>query len=480
MTAEQLGADGETRIHRKGAGRRLNGWKEIGAYFQKNERTVKRWEQRGLPIHRLPGGANTAVFAFADELEVWLKTSRGAVPTNGAQSTETETPQSHSASPLLLQKMPTAWYRWRAVAVAAGIAVIAVALGAGASHFIRQDSIGDPAPAQMAAAQMSARHEPPAAAHQLYLNGLYHWNTRSRDGLEQARREFAQAIALDPQYAAAQAGLANAYNLLAQYDVMKAAEAYPLAKAAAEQAIALDSGLADGYSALGFAMFYGYKDLRRSEALFQQALARDPASSRTFHWYALIMMHTGQFEEPLRAITRAQELDPDSHAVRANRGLILFYAGQVEAAIDVLTDLTRSAPDFLSPHYYLATIYLDQQRYDDYLRESLNAAKIEGNLALKAAIEAGAEGYRNGGAKGLFAAMLAVQKSELASGQETAFNVARTAALLGDNDTAFASLRQSLAAGEPDLLGVRIDRSFKTLRGDARFQTLATNVLDLP
>lgn len=76
--------------------------------------------------------------------------------------------------------------------------------------------------------------------------------------------------------------------------------------------------------------------------------------------------------------------------------------------------------------------------------------------------------------------MLAVQKSELAAGRETAFNVARTAALLGDNDTALVSLEQSLAGGEPDLLGIRIDRSLKSLRGDARFQKLADAVLDLP
>ena len=208
-------------------------------------------------------------------------------------------------------------------------------------------------------------------------------------------------------------------------------------------------------------------------------MALDPGSSRTFHWYALIAMHTGKFEEPLRAITRAQELDPESHSVRANRGLILFYAGRTEEAIAVLTDLTRTAPAFLAPHYYLATIFLDQQRYDDYLRQSLQAAEIEGNDALRAEIEAGMEGYRSGGAKGLFAAMLAVQKSELAAGRETAFNVARTAALLGDNDAAVASLEQSLAGGEPDLLGIRIDRSFTALRGDARFQRLAETVLDV-
>ena len=181
-----------------------------------------------------------------------------------------------------------------------------------------------------------------------------------------------------------------------------------------------------------------------------------------------------------QARTRAQELDPQSHAILANRGLILFYAGRTNEAIALLQDLSRSAPNFLSPHYYLATIYLDRRRYDDYLAETLTAARLEGNTALEAAVQAGAEGYRAAGAKGLFAAMLAVQQSELAAGRETAFNVARTAALLGDDRTALQSLQRSQEAGEPDLLGLRIDPSFNALRADPQFRQLATNVLDVP
>jgi tetratricopeptide (TPR) repeat protein len=465
MAAEQLG-NGEATILRKQTSRRLNGWKEIGAYFQKNERTVKRWEQRGLPVHRLPGGAKTAVFAYADELEVWLNRSRSLAQ---AEVPEQETPPTHPSP-----TQPQTRSGWRRRYVMIGLAVSTLALASGASAFFGWTGLVDRTPALAI-----AHHQPGAAASQLYLSGLYHWNTRSPEGLKQSLEEFRQAVRLEPNFAAAHAGLGNAYNLLAQYGVMKPGEAYPLAKSAAEQAIALDPKLADGYSALGFASFYGFKDLRRSEALFQQALALDPNSSRTFHWYALIMMHTGKFDEPLRAITRAQELDPDSHAIRANRGLILFYAGRTDEAISVLTDLTKSAPAFLSPHYYLATIYLDQQRYEDFLRESLEAAELENNAALKAEIESASAGYKAGGLKGLLSALLAAQKNALAAGDGVAFNAARTAALLGDSDAAFALLAQSQSAGEPDLLGIRIDRGFKTLRSDPRFQKLAASVLAL-
>jgi tetratricopeptide (TPR) repeat protein len=454
------------------ADRRLSGWKEIGAFFGKNERTVKRWESRGLPVHRLPGGTKAAVFAYTKELEAWLTGSREATPTDTPDELPSSDPAETVPAADLLAPPPA---RRRPIFAILALTLV-LALGIGLV-LLQVEQHAD-RPTQVAA--RDAAHRPSAEVRELYLKGLYHWNTRTAEGLKQAKGEFEQALAKDPDYAEAHAGLANAYNLLAQYGVLPAGDAYPKAKAEAERAIALDDHLASGYSALGFATFYGAKDLRHAATFMKRALELDPNSALTYHWYALMMMHTGKFAEPLRAITRAQELDPNSHAILANRGLILFYAGRTEEAVALLQDLARSAPGFLSPHYYLATIYLEQRRYDDYLQQSLTAARLEGNRALEAAIEAASAGYRTGGAKGLFAAMLAVQESELAAGRETAFNVARTAALLGDNQTALKSLRQSQASGEPDLLGLRIDPSFTSLRADPQFQQLATNVLDLP
>ncbi len=221
MTAEHPAMNNQAKIHRRGTSRRLNGWKEIGSYFQKNERTVKRWEQRGMPVHRLPGGAKTAVFAYADELDSWLNSSRNVTQTEAAE------PDSPSEQPP--QPQP-ARHRRYIIAAAIGLALVLV-LGAG--QLIRQSLVGAPDPAAT-----MARYQPGPAASQLYLSGLYHWNTRTAEGLKQSLDEFRQAIGLEPDFAAAQAALANAYSLLAQYGVMKPVEAYPLAKAAAEKAIA--------------------------------------------------------------------------------------------------------------------------------------------------------------------------------------------------------------------------------------------------
>ncbi|MEJ0013287.1 MAG: hypothetical protein WDM94_11835 [Bauldia sp.] len=433
--------------------RRLNSWKEIGAFFGKDERTVKRWEaQRGLPVHRLPGSARTTVFAFAGELEQWLRSGR--VERQAADAVGPATPR------------PWAW-----PVVAAG-ALALVALGVAAEVLVNRAPVAP----HVATATTPPRHQPSAAAADLYLRGTYFWNTRTPDSLREARRLFDAAIAADPAYAEAYVGLANAYNLLTQYTDMPAATAYPLAKAAAEHAIALDANLSDAYAALAFTTFYWAHDLAKSRALFERALTLNPDASRTLHWYALVTMHSGDFAEPLRAITHAQELEPESRSILANKGLILFYAGHADEAVALLEDLKTTAPEFLPPHYYLATIHLDRGQYGDYIRESLEAARLEGNDAMRATFTAASLALASGGAPAMFTAILTSQTAQYAAGKETAFNVARTAASLGDLQTALDYLEKSKAADEPDIIGIRLDPQLKPLHTDPRFKTLADAV----
>src|SRR3954451_7575160 len=110
-------------------GRRLTGWKEIGAFFGKNERTVKRWEsQRGLPIHRAPGGAKTAVFADVLELEEWLKGSRAAVALGeAAEALQAPLPVPDEMPSVVPDGAAPAWFAWRRAAIAA-LALLAIGL----------------------------------------------------------------------------------------------------------------------------------------------------------------------------------------------------------------------------------------------------------------------------------------------------------------------------------------------------------------
>jgi tetratricopeptide (TPR) repeat protein len=442
----------------------LKNWKEIAAFFGKDERTVKRWEvHRGLPVRRLPGPARASVFAYPSELESWLKGNRDMVE---AVVPQDETPA--VSRPATVSSRPRSKLL-RGVAAGVAFAVLAIA---GYAATAGMTALKGRVPADIAANVLSGN----LATRDLYLEGMYHLDLRSADGLNRAARNFTEAVVQDPQFAAAYAGLANAYNLLSQYTLMPPAEAYPLAKSAAERALAIDPDLAQGYAALAFTEFYWTRDFARSRQLFEKALELQPDSADTNHWYALVMMQMGEFDIALKAISHAQQLNPSIRSILANKGLILYHAGRLDEAEKLLTQFAGNAPDYVAPHFYLADLYFDRKRYGDQLRHALEAARIQNNAPMRAIFEAARSGYRAGGREGLLAAMLAEQKAQYVKGAEPAYKLARTEAFMGDTEAALGHLASAIAAHEQDTLGIWIDSAFRGLRGNPRFMALVEQV----
>lgn len=437
--------------------RRLNGWKEIAAYFGKDERTVKRWEaQNGLPVHRLPGGNRGTVFADVAELEHWLVGHRTTADAAGA-----DTPQPAVTGPAA---RPVS----RGTGILAGVFVSCAVVGLFAGDTLRQWIGPAPRVSDIAPGQASIR--------ELYLDGLTNLGLRTPAGLSRAVENFTQIVSRDPANAPAYAQLAIAYNLLTQYASMPADIAYPQAKAAAQRAIQLDPGLATGYAALAFAEHYWDRDFSGAREHFDKAIELDPRAPQTLGWFALTRMQAGDFEAAQELIDRAQELEPSSRAIIANRALILFHAGASAEAERLLLQLKQSAPNQVAAHFYLASIYLDEARYEDYVAESLAAAELQDNEATRSIFLAARAGYQRGGSTAMFSAMLDEQRRQFAQGREQAFNVARTAGEMGDAETALDYLHQSVERREQDILGIRIDRSFRKLWDEPRFRAVAAGV----
>ena len=162
----------------------------------------------------------------------------------------------------------------------------------------------------------------------LYLQGMYYWSRRTPDDLNRAVHLFNQAIAEDPNYAEAFVGLANCYNLLREYTLMPADEAYPKAKAAAERAIALDETLAEAHASLAFGEFFWFWDAAKARRSFERALQLNPKSVTTHHWLGTTLIYMGEFELALERLSEAQRLDPKSRSILADKGLVLYYAGR--------------------------------------------------------------------------------------------------------------------------------------------------------
>lgn len=419
---------------------RLKSWKEIAAFFGADERTVRRWEERGLPVRRVPGGARATVYAEVSELEAWLDGRRQAAQTAGA------------ARPARLARGLAAL----AVVLLAAVAVITYTRGGGdAAAFV---------------------HQPPRGAVEHYLAATYQFERRTPESLQQALDGFGEAIADDPAYAEAHAGIANTYLLLREFAGMPDAEAYPLARAAAERALRLDDRLAQAHAALAFVTFYADRDWQRGIATFERAIELDPDAARPRHWYATALFHTGQIEPALAAISEAQRRDPQSRSILADKALILFHAGRVDDALAILQPLAANEPEFLSSHSYLATIHLAGRNYGGYLREARAAARLTGDRQQLATLDSAASAYETGGREAMLAVILERTQRLHEDGQASAYAVAAALAQLGRNAAALDYLEASERAREPEILAVRVDPRLRPLGAEARFRALAARI----
>jgi len=483
------------------ANRRLDTWKEIGAFFGRDERTVKRWETtRGLPVHRIPGAGRANVYAYSDELAEWLHGAKIAAEhdpgsnsdlLNGISADARVVRNAEMGAQAVTDTQANAGFidrrvgerrsgarfslfrsNWRAGRYVAILAALLVAALLAVTVVRRASSARG-----LRTTPVAVRHHTPdPEAEQLYLTGIYYWQKRTPETLNQAVDYFTQAVVRDSQYAEAYVGLADCYNLLREYSLMPPSEAYPRAQAAAKRAVALDDLLSGAHSALGFVHFYWSWDVAGGQREFVRALTLDPNSAVAHYWYGTFLLHLGRFSEALEEIEKAQKLDPNSKSILADKGLVLFHAGQAKQAAELLKQLAVAEPDFLSPHNYLATIHLAQGEYAQYLAEYRKAATLLHDQARLAIVTAGENGLARGGAQGMWSDMLKEQQRLHADGKESAYNLARTCALLRRKQEALDDLQAAYQQHEPELVSMRVDVALSSLHDETRFREILAQV----
>jgi tetratricopeptide (TPR) repeat protein len=441
---------------------RLESWKEIAVFFNRDERTVKRWEkERGLPVHRFPG-TKGRVFAYEDELSGWLTASTR--PESPAAEAEVSAPALHCVDPASAYLPRGSAIRPRAWAVASASFVLC-ALAVGMTWGLVRAGYTVP------------RHrtaKPEAEA--LYLQGRFFWNKRTPDGLNQALDCFSRAAQQDPEYAEAYVGLADTYNLLREYTPMSGAEAYPKALAAARKALELDEGSADAHRALAFALFYGYLDFSSAEREFKRAIQLNPGIAVTHHWYATCLMTLSRFREALEQIEVAQKLDPTSRALLSDQALLLWHLGRRDQAVTQLKQVETSDPNFVSPHRYLSYIYLSEQNYPEYLAE-LKQAELLSHDEARAALAVSAEkALSAGGSRAMLEDILLSRQKRYSQGMESAYQVASAYALLGKKREALAYLKTGWQNRDPWMIYVRMDVAFYPLENEPEYQSLLKQI----
>ncbi len=176
--------------------------------------------------------------------------------------------------------------------------------------------------------RLTRRYTDNVEAYQLYLRGRYSWERRTDDGLKKSVDFYQQAIAKDPGYGLAYAGLADTYLIMGNFSLWAPDDAFPRAVAAANKALELDRDLVQAEVARAFATYLYDRDWNAAEAGFRRALLRAPTYGPGHQWYAVCLVSRGRFDEAIAAIERAQDVDPLSQTIAAAHAWVLYLSRQ--------------------------------------------------------------------------------------------------------------------------------------------------------
>lgn len=324
----------------------------------------------------------------------------------------------------------------------------------------------------LASAHLPANRE----AEEFYLKGRYYWEKRTPESLNKAVDSFMQAIVRDPNYAQAYVGLAECYNLLREYTVMPASEAYPRALAAAKKAVELDSESSEAHASLAFASFYGMWDVATADREFRRAIELNPSNAIAHHWYATYLLSLRRYPESLTEIERARALDPASKSVLADKGSLLFAAGRQQEAIALLQQMEETEPDFISPHRYLKFIYLITGDYPHHLVEARKEAALMHDSSALAVADATERAFAAGGKTGLLKILSVEQKKLYDRGQLSPFSLAATYSILGDKQAALRYLKIAYDQRVDGVVAIESDHSFDNLANEPAFGKMLADV----
>jgi len=314
--------------------------------------------------------------------------------------------------------------------------------------------------------------QPSSQAEDLYLRGVRYWEKRTPESLNQAVDLFTQAIVQDPRYARAYVGLANCYNLLREFSAMPEREAFPRALAATERALELDDRSAEAHNSLAFISFWWNWNAAAADREYRRAISLDPNLVTPHHWYATFLQARGRYAEALDQIGMAQRLDPSSNSVLADKALIMYSAGQHDAAVKLLQQLETEDPTLQSSSLYLAGIHLADRDYPGYLVELKRAVALSKSEVSQEIAAAAEKGFAAGGGKGMLEAILAVQMDLHKKGLVSSYSLAQTYGMLGMTSDALKWLEASSQEPTSSFPAYRTDTAFRDLRSDPAYQKL--------
>ena len=212
-------------------------------------------------------------------------------------------------------------------------------------------------------------------AYQLYLQGRFHVQKVALPEIQTGIHLLEQATAIDPNFALAYVGLADAYRTSSAGDI-PAALVVPKAKEAAEKAVQIDDSLATAHANLGILAIWYDWDTAAAERHFKRALELDPNDAAAHIYYGHMLSNQGRHEEALREAKRARELEPFNTRIGALEGQFLVHAGRADEALARLQATIGLDPNHFLAHQFAAMAYIEKRMYPDAIAEAQKAIDI--------------------------------------------------------------------------------------------------------
>jgi TolB-like protein/class 3 adenylate cyclase/Flp pilus assembly protein TadD len=315
--------------------------------------------------------------------------------------------------------------------------------------------------------RLTRRYTENVEAYQLYLTGRYHWNKLTPPEITKSIEFFKKAIELDPTYALAYFGLADAYRSLAPTSEVPSKDTLPQAQAAATKALELDETLAEPHATLAFIHTWYDWDWSGAEREAKRAIELNPNWSFGHIAYAQMLSVTGRSDEAIAEGAHAVELDPLSLIINALNGYHLHLARRDDEAIARLKKTVELDSNFWIAHQFLGMAYIEKKMYPEAISEFSQAVKLSGGNSEPLALNGYASVLSGDTAKGR--AVLQELKSLESQRYVPPSNLALLSYVLGEKDEAFSWLEKAYQDRDIRLCRLKVDSKWDSMRSEPRF-----------
>jgi serine/threonine protein kinase/TolB-like protein/Tfp pilus assembly protein PilF len=309
-------------------------------------------------------------------------------------------------------------------------------------------------------------------AYRLYLKGRFCLSKMTKEALNNAIRNFQQAIDTDPDYALAYAGLSDAYYALSGAH-LPPNEAMPKARAAVERALQIDDTLPEAHASLGVVKAFYDWDWMGAESEYRRAIELNPGYASAHHWYGWYLALMGRLDEAIVEIKQASELDPLSLEINTDLGLSFLFARQYDRALEQFEKTIEMDPNFIWTHFFMGWAYEQKGDYEKAIAEFQRSARLDDSPLILAAL---GHTYVVSGRRDEALGVLQEMKEQSERRHVSSYHFAIIHAALNEKDEALAFLEKSLVAREEALVWLKVDPRLDTLRTDPRFIDLQRRV----